>query len=326
MKNLLLAEYSNTIWALEPNYLAKMSAVLLNWQAGIQPSAETRAAIRADIQTRNLKRQTAVNASGGGIAVLPLYGVITHRGNMASEVSGPGGVSTLKFSQALRAALSDPSVGQILIDIDSPGGSVAGAPELADEIYQGRSVKPIIAVANSLAASAAYWIGASCTEFYCTPSGQVGSIGVYTTHTDMSKALEKDGLSMTLVSAGKHKTEGNPYGPLSRDAVAAIQRDIDAYYAMFTKGVSRGRGVSIASVREGMGQGRCLLAGSALAEKMIDGIATFDAVVAKMQRKPAKNNLRSGNIYDQPRKVASKTTLQNKRPSFRIQKLALSLL
>lgn len=285
-RHLLIAEFSQTPWALHPAALAKFTGVLRNWQTGVMPSAEVMAVIEQDKQAREVRRASAAQATGGGIAVLPLYGVVTQRGNMADDISGPGSCSTQQFTQSLRAALADPSVGQILIDIDSPGGSVYGVPELADEIFNARGQKPIIGVANSLAASAAYWIGSACSELYCTPGGEVGSIGVYTAHTDMSQALAEDGVTVSLISAGKYKTEGNPYQPLDEEARAAIQASVDGYYAMFTKAVSRGRGagVSIAQVRDGMGQGRCLMATDALAANMVDGVMTFDDVVSKMQK------------------------------------------
>jgi len=302
---LLVSEFLSTPWALHPAALAKFCAVMRRWSAGIQPSDEVVASIALDRQARSAKHQASVGTSGGGIAVLPLYGIITQRGNMVDDVSGPGSCSMQQFTQALRAALSDPMVGQILIDIDSPGGSVAGVPELADEIFRSRAIKPIIGIANSLAASAAYWIGAACSELYCTKSGQVGSIGVYTAHADMSKALEDDGISMSLISAGKYKTEGNPYGPLTDEARAAIQQAVDGYYVMFTQAVSRGRGagVSIAQVRDGMGQGRCLPALDALAENMIDGVASFDDIVAKMQ-KSMRSNRSASAIIEMPELVA----------------------
>ena len=283
-RSLLLAEFASHPWALTMLALTKFTRVMLNWEAGIITSAEVMAAIQADKEARAVKRQTAMQPSGGGIAVLPLYGIITQRGNMADDISGPGSCSTQQFTQSLRSALADATVGQILIDIDSPGGSVYGVQELFDEIYAARSTKPIIGISNSLCASAAYYIASACSELYCTPSGEVGSIGVYTAHQDMSKALADEGISMTLISAGKFKTEGNPFGPLTDEALAAIQKSVDNYYAMFTKAVSRGRGVSIGQVRDGMGQGRCLSATDALAETMIDGVMDFDEVVAKMQK------------------------------------------
>ena len=215
---------------------------------------------------------------------MPLYGIITQRGNMADDVSGPGSCSTQQFAASLQNALADDTVGQILIDIDSPGGSVYGVSELADLIYSARNQKPIIGIANSLAASAAYWIGSACSEFYCTPGGEVGSIGVYTAHQDVSKALEEEGVAVTLISAGRFKVEASPYGPLTDEARAAIQQSVDNYYGMFTKAVSRGRNVGIGQVRDGMGQGRCLSATDALAQNMIDDVMPFDDLIKKMQK------------------------------------------
>jgi signal peptide peptidase SppA len=184
-------------------------------------------------------------------------------------------------------------VGQILIDIDSPGGSVYGVVELADEIQSARSQKRIVAVANSLAASAAYWIGCSASEFYVTPGGEVGSIGVWQAHQDYSQALDEAGVKTTLISAGKFKVEGNPYSPLNDEAQSFMQSRVDEYYAAFTKAVARGRGVPISQVREGMGQGRVLGAAAALAQNMVDGIATFNDVLKQMRR-DAKQPARAG--------------------------------
>lgn len=203
---------------------------------------------------------------------------------MVDDISGPGSTSTQKFTSALRQVLADDTVGQILIDIDSPGGSVYGVAELAAEIVKARALKPVVAVANSLAASAAYWIGCSASEFYVTPGGEVGSIGVWQAHFDYSKALEEEGVKPTLISAGKFKVEGNPYVPLDPEAQAFMQSRGDDYYNAFIKAVAKGRGISVADVRDGMGEGRVLGADAALAAKMVDGIATFDDVLANMQK------------------------------------------
>jgi signal peptide peptidase SppA len=220
---------------------------------------------------RETRRQASTAQSSGGIAVLPLYGIVTQRGNMVDDVSGPGTTSTQQFSASLRQLLADETVGQILIDIDSPGGSVYGVAELADEIQSARAQKPVVAIANSLAASAAYWIGCSAGEVYVTPGGEVGSIGVWQAHQDYSKALDDAGVKTTLISAGKYKVEGNPYSPLDDEAQSFMQSRVDDYYAAFTKAVARG-------------QGRVLGADAALAQNMVDGVATFDEVIKKMRR------------------------------------------
>ncbi len=93
-----------------------------------------------------------------------------------------------------------------------------------------------------------------------------------------------EGIQPTLISAGKFKVEGNPYAPLDEEAQGFMQSRVDDYYASFTKAVARGRGVPIAQVREGMGQGRVLGADAAQAQGMVDGVATFDDVVRKMRR------------------------------------------
>ena len=282
-RQLLMTEFLATPWALMPERLQTISGVLSRWASGVSAPEDTMIQVHADRVVRDTRKQMVLANAGNGIAVLPVYGVITQRGNMMNDISGPGSTSTQQFSTALREAISDDSVSQILIDIDSPGGSVYGVSELAAEIIQARAQKPITAVANSLAASAAYWIGSAANEFYVTPGGEVGSIGVWQAHFDYSKALEEDGIKPTLISAGKFKVEGNPYAALDEQAQAFMQSRVDDYYATFTKGVAKGRGVGIDQVRSGMGEGRVLGADAALAQGMVDGIATFDQVIARMR-------------------------------------------
>ena len=281
---LLVAEFLATPWALMPERLHALASVVMRWSAGIAADTDNLVRIQADRVIRETRRQASTAQSSGGIAVLPLYGIVTQRGNMVDDVSGPGTTSTQQFSSALRQLLADDTVGQILIDIDSPGGSVYGVAELADEIQSARAQKPVVAVANSLAASAAYWIGCSASEFYVTSGGEVGSIGVWQAHQDFSRALDEAGVKTTLISAGKFKVEGNPYSPLDDEAQSFMQSRVDDYYAAFTKAVARGRGVPISQVRDGMGQGRVLGADAALAQNMVDGVATFDEVIKKMRR------------------------------------------
>jgi len=115
-----------------------------------------------------------------------------------------------------------------------------------------------------------------------TPSGEVGSIGVVAAHMDISKMAESAGLKVTLVSAGKYKTEGNQFEPLSDEARAALQVRVDDYYAMFVKAVARNRGVSPADVRNGFGEGRVVGAKQAVALGMADRVATLDETLARL--------------------------------------------
>jgi len=292
-RQLLLSEFLTTPWALMPERLQAMAGVLTRWSAGEPPTDDAMFQIQSERVLRDTRKQMAAANAGSGIAVLPLYGVVTQRGNMVDDISGPGSTSTQQFTSALRQVLADDTVGQILIDIDSPGGSVYGVAELASEIVKARAQKPVVAVANSLAASAAYWIGCLASEFYVTPGGEVGSIGVWQAHFDYSKALEEEGVKTTLVSAGKFKVEGNPYVPLDPEAQAFMQSRVDDYYNAFIQAVAVGRGVTVDDVRNGMGEGRVLGADAALAQRMVDGIASFDDVLARMQAKVTGNAVRS---------------------------------
>lgn len=288
---LLISEFLSTPWAIMPERLAAFAGVIARWSSGSTADAGTMARVRADAEIVAARRSATAHTSGGAIAVLPMYGVVTQRGNMADDISGPGSMSTQLFAQALRSALADDAVDAILIDVDSPGGSVYGVQELADEIYQARGRKPVVAIANSLAASAAYWLGSAASELYVSPGGEVGSIGVWSAHEDWSKALAEAGVTTTLISAGMYKTEGNPYQPLSADAQSFMQSRVDDYYGAFTKAVARNRGVPVTSVRDGMGQGRVLGAQAAKNAGMVDDIATFEDVIRRMSknlRQPTK--------------------------------------
>jgi signal peptide peptidase SppA len=205
--------------------------------------------------------------------------VISNRMNMMQQVSG--GTSVEKLTAQFRAALADPSVKAIVFDVDSPGGAVEGVPELADEIFAARGQKKMVAVANTMAASAAYWLASCADELVVTPSGAVGSIGVFAEHDDMSKALDSEGVKISLVSAGKYKVDGNPYEPLSDTARASLQAQVDAFYGMFTKAVARNRETSVAAVKGGFGEGGMVLAADAVKEGMADKVATMAQTLAR---------------------------------------------
>lgn len=228
----------------------------------------------------------------GATAVIPVMGSISKRMNMFSDFSG--GASIENIGRDLRAALADAEIDTIVLQIDSPGGSVYGVQELADEIFAARESKKIIAVADDLAASAAYWIGSAASEFIVTPSGEVGSIGVVAMHVDYSKALEAEGIAVTFIHAGDNKVEGNAYEPLGEDARAFMQKRVDEYYSAFTKAVARNRGATASDVEKNFGQGRVF--GSAEAKKvgMVDRVATLQDTLARIaERRSSKSRDRA---------------------------------
>jgi ClpP class serine protease len=159
---------------------------------------------------------------------------------------------------------------------------VYGTPELARKIFNARGSKPIVAIANPMAASAALWAGTAADRFYITPSGEAGSHGVYSMHMDYSKALENDGVKVTFVSAGKFKTEGSPYEPPSDEFLASEQSTVDEIMGEFTSALARHRGKASSYVLENFGQGRLLSAKKAVEVGLADGVMTFEQVVSRL--------------------------------------------
>ncbi len=263
----------NSPWAIMPD---KMEAIV--------EFIETKASGH-DVAVKPDTAKHETRAASGNVMMIPVHGVISHRIHMVDDLSGAGGTSTERLGNQIDMAVNDPSIKTIILDIDSPGGSVAGVQEVADKIFHAREKKPIVAVANSLAASAAYWIGSSATEFVVTPSGMVGSIGVLSAHTDVSKFQENVGFKTTLISAGRYKVEGNQFEPLADGARDTIQGVIDEYYNTFVSTVARNRGVKTNEVRNGFGEGRAITAKAALAENMVDKIATMQDTINRVSRR-----------------------------------------
>lgn len=297
----VLTQFSRAIWAIMPEKFAVIRSFLLLKAAGGDVSPEEIELIRQaqrepiyleataseeltdDLLVGEIEAaapSTTSRSRAGAIAVLPLTGTISHRTSLMSDTSG--GTSTEKFSKWLRAAVQDPGVKAIVIDCDSPGGTVDGVPELADEVFKARASKTIIGQVNAMSASAAYYILSQCSEIAVTPSGEVGSIGVFAAHEDISKAADMQGVKVSLVSAGKYKTEGNPFEPLSDDARQAIQSQVNDFYDMFTKAVARGRATTQSQVKSGYGEGRMVLAQQAVKDGMADRISTLDQTLSRL--------------------------------------------
>jgi HK97 family phage major capsid protein len=196
-----------------------------------------------------------------------------------------GGTSTERFADDFDAAVADGNISAIVIDCDSPGGNVTGTPELAKRVFAARGKKKIVAVANSLMASAAYWICSAADEVVCTPSGEVGSIGVFCVHLDESGMNEMLGLKYTIIKAGAHKAEGNSLEPLSPEAQAFMEEQVGEFNDMFVGAVSKHRAVSVKDVNAKFGQGRCLTASQAKAAGMIDRIETLQDTLIRLGAK-----------------------------------------
>lgn len=264
-------------WAITAEKFLVIQEAMMRLLAGDRPTEEEIAAIVA----ARPARRPAAPQSGSSVAVLPLFGTIAHRAGMLGESSG--GTSTEAFGADFRALVADPSVSAVVIDVDSPGGTVGGVDELATEIGRAATRKPVVAVANSLAASAAYWLASQASELVSIPSGQVGSIGVMMAHTDASKAMEMRGYRPTIIKSARFKDEGASSAPLTPEAQAHYQEQVDHYHGVFTRAVARGRGVPVSAVRgPQFGEGRVYNAQAAKERGMIDRVATLDQVVSEL--------------------------------------------
>jgi signal peptide peptidase SppA len=232
----------------------------------------------------SLNKNGNSNGYSQNIGVLPLQGPLFGKANLMTEMSGA--TSLEMFRQDFRTMMADPGITDIILEIDSPGGTSELVQEVGDEIFAARGVKPVYALADTTAGSAAYWLASQADKLYATSSGMVGSIGAYTVHEDQSGHDEQQGRHYTYVSAGEYKTEGNPHQPLSDEGREYRQEVIDELYGDFVSAVSKGRNKSGGEVMSDFGGGRMLTSKSALAAGMIDGIMSMDDLVGQIGSAP----------------------------------------
>lgn len=212
----------------------------------------------------------------GGTAIVPLTGMISPDPVMAWVF---GGTSPDVLVRTLQAAIADPSVTNILLLVDSPGGEVALIPETAAKIRELGRIKPIVSVARCTMASGAYWLAAQAGRVIATPSANVGSVGVFTMHEDQSRRLDTIGITVTYIASDPKKVEGNKNEPLATDAKAFLQLRVDALYGAFVRDLSAGRHIPEARVRSQYGAGRVFSAAEAQSRGLVDQVATLDAVL-----------------------------------------------
>jgi signal peptide peptidase SppA len=277
----IVTAFAGSYWAMQEDKWNQIRSFLRFASGGGSYTAEE----LAEVKAARSRRETG-KSQAQAIAVIPVYGIISQKVDSMDDISVEQSAGTERIARDLKAALADPDVSAILLDVNSPGGTVYGVAELAREIYAARKQKRIAAIANSLAASAAYWIATAAGEFYITPSGEAGSIGVFIEHLDISKWLENEGLKPTLIKAGDYKVEANAYEALGEDAAKFLQQRVNDYYGMFVKAVARNRNTTEAKVRNDFGRGRVFGADQAVAVGMADKVLHFDAVL-KLLADPA---------------------------------------
>lgn len=255
-----MSMFASQVWAILPETMDDMIAKIAS-----NITIESKSSFKSSVQ--------------GDIAILPLKGVIDNHSSWVLDWFG--GTSCDDFGYTIESAANDSKIKTIIISVDSPGGSVYGVQELSDRIYNLRNKKQIIAISNSLNASAAYWISSAAHKVYVNPSSETGSIGVVAIHQDISEAEKEFGIKTTVIKAGRYKAEGNPHEPLSDEAIASYQSRIDDYYESFTKAVARNRGVSQSDVKKNFGEGRVFGSKQAVSSGMADRVISFDDFMKK---------------------------------------------
>lgn len=209
-----------------------------------------------------------------GTAVIPVWGVLLHRGPWCA----PWATGYGYIEQAIEAAAADPDVERILLDINSTGGHVAGNFELASRIREINGSKPVTAVVDSRALSGGYSLAAACGQIIATPSSDIGSIGVLLCHMSLEGALEKFGVEVSFIHAGKHKVDGNPYQNLPEDVRKDLQASVNASYESFVSLVADYRGLDKDAVRAT--EARVFGAEEALSLGLVDAVMPARAAYA----------------------------------------------
>lgn len=255
------------LWLMEQNAMRQFSSLA---SANISADLEM---VRAAAPTTSRQKS---------IAIIPITGALEARTTLMGEFLGMSSYERIGYH--FDAMMADETVSGVILDVASPGGMVYGAQELANKIFQARGRKPIISVANPLAASGAYWLAAAADRVVMVPSGDVGSVGVITEHVDMSQALDREGTRVTVIRSqnSPYKNESNGAEPLTDEARANLQSRADAIYQRFVGDLAKFRGVSVDHVNEHFGKGRVVDAKSAMSAGMVDRVATLQEIADKM--------------------------------------------
>lgn len=250
----------------------KLDAILavLGPRIGIEVNPADREAI-ADFSVPRRYREE----SSDGIALIPIHDTLVYR---AAGLDAWSGLTTYEDIRAMFwEAMNDPTISSILLDVDSPGGEVSGVFDLVDEIYNARGIKPIYAIANEGALSAAYAIASAADRVFVPRTGLVGSVGVRMVHVDQSGFNEQAGLKYTTIFAGERKNDFSPHEPLTDGALGIGRSMVAEAYDLFVKTVARNRSMDEAAVRgteAGVFQG-----GNAVKAGLADAVMNFSQVV-----------------------------------------------
>ena len=270
MNNLVLDWIVSHRWAILP----EMLMTVLKIARGDLTIKEARDAIAA--RDGELLQDTRNVMMYGSSAVISITGPIFPRASFFKMISGGTPISAI--AKDFTAALEDPNVKQIILNIDSPGGEITGVSELANMIYQARGQKPIVAYVYGLGASAAYWIASAADKIVASDTAELGSIGVVSMYTDYSEQSKKQGVQeYEVVSSQSPKKRMTP---ATEDGKAEIQKLVDELADVFIASIARNRNVSTQKVIEEFGNGGVLIGQSAVKAGLADEIGSLESVLS----------------------------------------------
>lgn len=274
-----LLDFITGAWAIEPDKLREIQAIYATHLRGEKIDV---AAIEARLGRPLVSEQQAYTVEPGGVAVLRLSGVIAPKANLFMQVSG--GISTQMATKQLESAAVDARVRSIVLAMDTPGGNVIGTPEMAAAVQELATVKPIVTHSDGSLASAGYWIGGAANAIYISgPTVQVGSIGVVVDRTFNPNSTQRE----ESIVAGRYKRLAKSNEPLSDEARAVVQADVDYVYSLFVDAVAQYRGTTAQQVLDRMAEGRVFRGQQAIDAGLVDGVSTLDALVESMATDPA---------------------------------------
>lgn len=263
------------------------------WMITPEKLAELKAAFSAHMKDGKIKTKDLESRAPGTVedfqgkwqydilksaAIIPIKGIISKDPTVFSFFFS--GTSTKKVARLIEDALNNRDITAIVLDIDSPGGTVDGTQELANLIFSKRHRKPIVAWTDGMVASAAYYIASAADKIFISGDmPPIGSIGVVTSHIDYSKMDERHGIKETEIYAGKYKRIASYVEPLSQEGREYIQDRVDYIYSIFVNDVAKYRGVTVDTVLKNMADGQMFIGRQALDAGLVDGVSTFDQLL-----------------------------------------------
>lgn len=264
------------IWAITPEKLAAIEGIVERFEAGIKLDDDQVAQILAQTQSADPARRIDEEEAGPNIAVVPITDTLMNRASLFDSISGA--TSYQSIAKQVRGAADDDEISHILLDFDTPGGTVDGVDVAADAIRYAKGKKPVIAAVNDLAASAGYWLASQADQVYVNKTSVVGSIGVMYAHLDVSEAEKQLGMKRTIMHSGEDKAIGHPSVPLSDEHKEKIQKRLDLTHQQFISSVAAGRGMEEKDVKP-LATGFIYNGEEAVKNGLADGFGSIHSVI-----------------------------------------------